>query len=161
MTQTERCPGAHRGDDDQPGGEVIADDSCPVRSSLPEMVTVTTEPTTEAQGHEPETVRSVMRRWREAKAESKKESKARRARVLAHKDLTDRLKEPPLRLSNPTRWSGWIPPRLLAEESCAHCGTSSDRRCRNRPHRARVNDSPIRRQLVDIATEAMTRESGR
>lgn len=124
------------------------------------MVTVTTDPTTEAQGHEPETVRPVMRRWREAKAESKKESKARRARVLAHKDLTDRLSAPPLRLSNPQRWTGWIPPRLLAEESCAHCGPGGHRRCRDQPHRARINNSPIRQQLVEIATEAMSRESG-
>jgi len=134
------------------------------RSPVREVATVSTEPTTDQQDDEPEpetAVRPVMRLWREAAAASKRESEARRARVLAHKDLTDRLKEPPLRLSNPTRWSGWIPPRLLAEESCTHCKTGGDRRCRDRPHRARVNDSPIRRQLVDIATEAMARESGR
>jgi hypothetical protein len=125
--------------------------------------TVTTEPTTDQQDDdpEPETVRPVMRLWREAKAKSKDESQARRARVLGHDDLAQRLTLPPLRLSHPARWSGWIPPRLLAEESCAHCGPRGDRRCRDQPHRARVHDSPIRRQLVEIATEAMARESGR
>jgi hypothetical protein len=128
---------------------------------------VTTEPIThqdhdqQAGDPEPGTVRPVMRLWRAAKAASKRDSETRRARVLAHDDLAQRLTAPPLRLSAPARWSGWIPPRTLAEESCAHCGPCGDRRCRDRPHRARVNDSPIRRQLVEIASEAMARESGR
>lgn len=98
--------------------------------------------------------------WRQAVAKSKRESQARRERVLAHEDLAQRLTLPPLRLSAPSRWSGWIPPRLLAEDACTHCERGSTI-CRGWPHRARVNDSPVRRQLVDIASEAMRRESGR
>ncbi len=95
--------------------------------------------------------------WRQAVAKSKRESQARRARVLAHEDLVQRLKDPPLRLTEPSRWSGWIPPRTLAEEACTHCERGSTI-CRGWPHRVRVSDSPVRRQLVDIATEAMARE---
>jgi hypothetical protein len=105
--------------------------------------------------------RPVMQLWRKTKAVAKMESEARRARVLAAPDLARRLTLPPLRLSRPEHWNGWIPPRTLPEECCAHCGASGGRPCRDRPHRSRVNDSPIRRQLVEIATEAMARESGR
>jgi hypothetical protein len=101
----------------------------------------------------------VLRLWQQAVAKSKRESQARRGRVLAHEDLAQRLTTPPLRLSSPRRWSGWIPPRTLAEDACTHC-ERDNRRCSGLPHRARVNDSPVRRQLVDIATEAMTRDSG-
>lgn len=120
---------------------------------------MTTEPTTDQHDHDPETVRPVLRQYRTAKAESKRESEARRARVLAHEDLAQRLTEPPLRLSHPLRWSGWIPPRWMPEEACGHCNSSSgDRRCRDWKHDARRNDSAIRQQLVDIAAEAMARE---
>lgn len=122
-----------------------------------------TEPT--GQQHDPDhdlPVRAVIRQYREARAASKSESQARRDRVLAHPDLAKRLTQPPLSLSQPTKWSGWIPPRLLAEDACTHCNSSGgDRRCRDWPHRARFNDSATRRQLVDIASEAMARESGR
>lgn len=79
-----------------------------------------------------------------------------------HQDLAQRLTQPPLRLSDPSRWSGWIPPRTLAEEACTSCATGkSHPACRGWPHHARVNDSPIRRQLVEIASEALRRESSR
>lgn len=108
---------------------------------------------------DPVAARAEMnRQWRTAMANSRAESAARRARVLAHEDLAKRLTEPPLRLSNPQRWSGWIPPRTLAEDTCAEC--ARDRRaCRGRPHLARVNDSPYRRALVEIAAEALRRET--
>lgn len=120
---------------------------------------MTVEPT-DQQDHDPDhPVRPVMRLWHKLQADSKRGSAARRARVLAHEDLAQRLTEPPLRLSHPTKWSGWIPPRTLAQEACGHCSSSDgDRRCRNWPHRSPVNDSPIRQQLVEIATEAMARE---
>lgn len=106
--------------------------------------------------------RGVMRLWRQAVAKSQEASQARRVRVLQQPDLTRRLTEPPLRLSDPARWSGWIPPKTLAEDTCVNCGSGDPRPiCRGWPHRARVNDSPVRRQLVEIAAEAMRRESGR
>lgn len=87
----------------------------------------------------------VMHLWRQAVAESKRECQDRRARVLAHPDLAKRLTEPPLSLSEPARWNGYIPPRTLPEDEFG---------------RARVNNSPVRRQLVAIASEALARESG-
>lgn len=64
--------------------------------------------------------RPVFRAWRNAITTSKRESQARRARVLAHEDLAQRLTHPPLSLSTPQRWSGvGIPSRTLPEESCA------------------------------------------
>lgn len=94
---------------------------------------------------------AVMQLWRQTIATSKRDSLARRARVLAHPDLAQRLTDPPLRLRSPERWSGWIPLRELPQESCGHCTSSGGRRCRGVAHRARANDSPVRRQLVDIA----------
>jgi hypothetical protein len=37
-------------------------------------------------------------------------SAARRARVLRHEDIAQRLLEPPLRYSRPEVWNGYIPP---------------------------------------------------
>jgi hypothetical protein len=103
--------------------------------------------------------RPVIRMWQEARARSKQESSARQARVLAHPDLARRLTDPPLKLSDPGRWSGWIPPKTLAEEACKSCDGGDPRpACRGWPHRSRLNDSPVRRQLVEIAAEAMRRE---
>lgn len=117
---------------------------------------MTVEPTAGQQDERP-----VMRLWRATKAESKRDSQARRDRVLANPDLAQRLTGPPLGLSSPQRWSGWIPPRTLAEDACTQCESGKPRPlCSGWPHRSRVNDSPIRRQLVDIATEAMAREAG-
>lgn len=83
---------------------------------------------------------------------------ARRDRVLAHPDLVKRLTEPPLNITDPYRWTGWIPPRALPEEACgAACGTEH-RACPYTQHRSMLNDSPFRRQLVEIAAEALRRE---
>jgi hypothetical protein len=103
---------------------------------------------------------AVLRMYKQARARSKQDSAVRRARVLAHPDLARRLTDPPLRLSDPSRWSGWIPPKTLAEECCVHCAGSNPRPpCRGCPHRTRANDSPIRRQLVEIVAEALRRAS--
>lgn len=101
---------------------------------------------------------AVVKAWRSAGARSRQASIERRARVLAHPDLARRLTEPPLALSEPGRWSGWIPPRQLAEQACAVCVARGPAwACRGREHLAPVNDSPFRAQLVDIAAEAMRR----
>jgi hypothetical protein len=98
--------------------------------------------------------------WRQAVAASKADSQVRRARVLAQEDLAHQLTQAPLRLSEPGRWSGWIPPRTLPVEACTHCSDAAGGPGCLDVHRARFNDSLIRRQLVDIATKAMARESG-
>jgi hypothetical protein len=102
--------------------------------------------------------RAVLAHYAGAKAAPKTDSQARRARVLAHPDLAERLTEPPLGLRDPVQWSGWIPPRTMPEQACAACRSarSDPRRCRD-PHRAPLNQSPIRRQLVSIASEALAR----
>lgn len=103
---------------------------------------------------------SMLRLWQGAVAKSKRDSQARRMRVMAHEDLAQQLQQAPLRLTDSGRWSGWIPPKTLPEECCVHCQRDSPRPiCRGWPHRARVNDSPARRQLVEIAAEAMRREA--
>jgi hypothetical protein len=76
-------------------------------------------------------------------------------RVLAHDDLAAELTEPPLRLRDPGLWSGFVPPQLLGEETCPDCPSGF---CRGREHLARINDSPIRKQLVAVASEAYRRD---
>lgn len=95
--------------------------------------------------------------WNRAWVRSHDESQARRDRVLVHPDLRKRLTEPPLSMSDPERWSGWIPPRAMPEETCGGCGSGG--RCTTSQHRARINDSAWRAALVEIAAEALRRES--
>lgn len=99
--------------------------------------------------------------WRRSLAASRQESEARRQRVLRYPDLAEQLRQPPLRLSDAGRWSGWIPPARQPEDACSACnGGTSRPACRGREHYARRNSSPIREQLVGISREALARESG-
>lgn len=87
--------------------------------------------------------------------QARTENAARRDRVLSHPDLTARLALV-LGLTDPTRWSGWIPPRTdpVDVRDCCREGT-----CRaHRLGSARANTSYVRRQLVEIAAEALRRE---
>lgn len=84
-------------------------------------------------------------------------SHERRARVLSHPDLVKRLTEPPLRMTDPNRWTGWIPPRTLPADICGRACGRDHRPCSNQ-HAARFNTSPYRRALVEIAAEAYRRE---
>jgi len=99
----------------------------------------------------------MAREWGDAQAQSVEESRARAARVLAYPDLVKRLAEQPAALRDPHKWNGWIPPRTVPEVECGdRCGVHQ-RPCTNR-HFAPANDSPIRKQLVEIAAEALRRE---
>ena len=103
---------------------------------------------------------AIVKAWRSAVARARQASAERRARVLAHPDLARRLTEPPLALHEPARWSGWIPPRLLAAQACPACNAGGPAwACRGHEHLAPVNDSPFRVQLVEIAAEAMRRDA--
>lgn len=82
--------------------------------------------------------------WMKALADAKRETQERRKRVLAHPDLAAQLTQPPLALTDPVKWNGYIPPRTLPSGD----GNPYDK----------VNDSPVRRQLVAIAAEALRRE---
>jgi len=60
----------------------------------------------------------------------------RRRAVLAHPDLAARLTEPPLAYSDPSRWTGYIPPEMWQQLP---------------------NRSPRRTALVEIYEEALSR----
>jgi hypothetical protein len=98
----------------------------------------------------------IGRAWVAAVAQSKAESAARRQRVLAHEDLVAQLQAPPLHIKTPEKWSGWVPPRTMPEQTCNFCRAGD--RCHDVDHLARTNDSPRRAALVAIATEALSRE---
>jgi hypothetical protein len=87
--------------------------------------------------------------------QARAENAARRDRVLAHPDLAARLVDA-LGITDPVRWSGWIPPKTLPEDVCNECRAGA---CGSRAHLARTNRTYQRRQLVDIAAEALRRET--
>lgn len=102
---------------------------------------------------------NYARLWAQQAALSRADSEARAARVLQYPDLVKRLSEPPLNLSRPTEWNGWIPPRTVPEEACTSEACTADfGRCTNTQHRSRFNDSVFRKALVDIVSEALRRE---
>jgi hypothetical protein len=90
-------------------------------------------------------------------ANARADDAARRTRVLAHPDLAAKLLKPPIGYrERPDQWTGYVPPKLLAEDIC---GPDCGRNCgQGAQHLARVNTSPRRKALVDIAAEAMRRE---
>ncbi|WP_098960467.1 hypothetical protein [Pseudonocardia sp. N23] len=100
-----------------------------------------------------------QRLWAEQAARAHEENQARRDRVLAHEDLAKALTQPPYAISDPRRWSGWIPPRTDPPQVCGPSCGKHHNPCNWTQHRARINDSPIRAQLVEIAAEALRRET--
>jgi hypothetical protein len=98
---------------------------------------------------------NISDEWRATRARIKTENAARRDRVLAHPDLAAQLADA-LGLSDPARWSGWIPPKTLAEDVCPGCRAGE---CRPEGHRARINSTYPRRTVVDIAAEALRRDT--
>jgi hypothetical protein len=71
-------------------------------------------------------------------AQSARETAAQRAeRVLAHPDIAVYLTHPPLSLPDPRMWSGYIPPAIWRDQR---------------------NDSPYRRQLIEICNMVLKRE---
>ena len=85
----------------------------------------------------------------------------RRARVLRYPDLAKKLTQPPVGYTQPEHWNGWIPPRIIDPEGREELAASPAGRFNQLGHRAlgqRVNDSPRRGALVDIAAEALRRE---
>lgn len=62
----------------------------------------------------------------------------RRALVLAHHDLAERLTQPPASFTRPDCWTGYIPPET----------------CHGRP-----NTSPVRAQLLQVVAEAQSRRA--
>lgn len=83
--------------------------------------------------------------WEPMRAQARAAAQARRARVLAHPDLADRLTEQPLSYTRPDQWNGYVPP----DTDAIPTGGGYVR-----------NDSPRRAVLVDICAEALRREQG-
>ncbi len=79
----------------------------------------------------------VARLWRTKVSEAHTEAQQRRARVLAHPDLAERLCSSPLDYRAPEQWTGFVPPRLWGDQ---------------------LNTSPQRRALVNLAAEALRRK---
>lgn len=83
--------------------------------------------------------------WESLRAGAHAEAQARRARVLAHPDLAEALTEQPIGYARPEQWSGYVPPRTDA--------------VRSQDGAAPLNTSARRRALVELAAEALRRES--
>lgn len=80
----------------------------------------------------------IMAMWEASKRESAERNRRQRDLVLKHPDLADRLVGKLVGYSKPENWNGWIPP--------------------SRDSNGALNNSPRRRVLVDIVTEAERRE---
>lgn len=76
--------------------------------------------------------------WEHAVRDATARMRDRKAAVLAHPDLAQRLTEEPLNFARPDQWNGGIPPEMFNGEH---------------------NDSPRRAALVEIAEEATRRSS--
>lgn len=109
-------------------------------------------------GHSPdrETFTARATAVRNAVQDARSATAQRRERVLAHPDLVQRLQDV-LGLSDARHWTGYVPPRMDPQEDCGRCVHGT---CRGVTHTAPVNDSPVRAELVAIATEAKRREVG-
>lgn len=80
--------------------------------------------------------------WSDLNAQATKECTRRRARVLSHPDIARMLTQFPLRLTNPDKWTGFIPPQEIPTLSGW-----------------KRNTSPIRAQLVAIMNAVDEREN--
>lgn len=98
--------------------------------------------------------------WAKAIGKSSEVCAERRARLLRYPDLTKRLVTE-LGYTKPEQWNGYIPPRpdAYAEREILHDTSGYVNPDRVRTPGQQVNDSPRRAALVDIAAEAMRRES--
>lgn len=74
--------------------------------------------------------------WRKELTDAARRTADRKAAVLAHPDLAERLTQPPLNFARPDQWNGGIPPETVG-------GTR--------------NDSDRRAALVEITEEALRR----
>lgn len=82
------------------------------------------------------------RLWYATVTQARMQAELRRSRVLAHPDLAQRLARS-LGYTDPKHWNGYIPPRTVAP---------------NVDHTVGINDSPIRRELLDILREVDERD---
>ncbi|HEX7658509.1 MAG TPA: hypothetical protein VF444_03440 [Pseudonocardiaceae bacterium] len=94
--------------------------------------------------------RQLVRRRSEpviaALTEARETVKQRREGVLKHPDCAQQIADA-LDLTSPAHWNGYLPP-----------GFDPEQEKDGRPVPARLNNSPVRAALVDIATDAWKRE---
>lgn len=86
----------------------------------------------------------LTRLIKQAQAAGRTENARRRALVLRHPDLAQKLTEPPLRHTTPEHWTGYIPP---AYDAVALGGAQP------------INTSPARAALVALLAEAEARSA--
>jgi hypothetical protein len=79
----------------------------------------------------------VRKQVEEETAEERGKAESRRARVLAHPDIAVLLCRPPLNMTHPQMWSGYIPPRY---------------------HMGKPNPTPVRTQILAILNKVVERE---
>jgi hypothetical protein len=59
----------------------------------------------------PDSAQPEIRTWlRRVIAETQRRNRARAERVLKHDDLVERLRQPPVSMTNPHMWNGYVPP---------------------------------------------------
>jgi len=75
--------------------------------------------------------------WRHIVNEELARCAERRDRVLAHPDLAQQLCDHPLKIADPTRWNGYVPPEMWQTQR---------------------NDSPYRAQIMRVLQAVAERE---
>lgn len=96
---------------------------------------------------------AIMDLWKIARDQSKKDSAARRALVLRHPDLAQKLCSQLIGYSRPENWNGWIPPATVPDMSAGAEGPTTS------GPGYMPNDSPRRAALVALVAEAERRET--
>jgi hypothetical protein len=89
----------------------------------------------------PHLVRGLRLRASEEFSRAESDRKVRRARVLAHPDIAQRLAQPPLSYPTPEDWNGYVPPAMTPTLNGY-----------------RPNPYPQRKALIDILQAVVDRE---
>lgn len=94
----------------------------------------------------------IMATWAEARAESKIESGARKAAIARHPDLVEKFNA--IGFMRFEVWNGWIAPATVPSASAGGTSSTTDLGTG-----FKVNTSPIRAAVLEIALEAERREA--
>ncbi|OXS35417.1 hypothetical protein [Streptomyces sp. XY006] len=86
----------------------------------------------------------LLRLIKQARTNAAQENTRRRALVLRHPDLAERLTQPPIGHTTPQHWTGYVPP----EYDAPSVGGSQP-----------INNSPIRAALAALVAEAEARDT--
>lgn len=89
------------------------------------------------------TTADILAAYRRRAAEAREANEVRRACVLKHEDLRERLCQQPLNFARPEQWSGYVAPKTDPAEAGGQ---------------SRINTASRRAALVEISAEALRRE---